>query len=424
MRTSYFNSSQPPGRQRLSAPDGSAPDAQRVDAVDALRGFALLGVLLTNIPLFSGPMSGIFWPAQKWPAWHDRAAEWFIRFAGEGKFYTLFSLLFGLSFAIQMIRAQATGRPFVVMYVRRLLILLAIGLAHLFLLWSGDILTTYALVGFLLLLFRNARPRMLLSAAAATLVGMLVLVAAGILLIETTPALHAAVQEHPADVLREMAQEAAAYQDGSYLTALRQRIADLDALAALTVFVAPIAFAMFLLGLFAGRTGMFRGRPADRAPLKRVLVFGLAIGIPGNLLYAALYAAGRDYVGWGAATMLMVQVASAPALALAYAAAVLLAWNTRCGRAALAPLTPVGRMALTSYLLQSLVCTTLFYGYGLGWYGEVGPAAGVGLTLLIYAGQVLLSSWWMSRHAYGPVEWLWRWGTHLRRPPWRNARTT
>jgi uncharacterized protein len=130
---------------------------ERIQLIDILRGFALLGILLVNMHLFSHPVYAILLAPVTAPPLLDRIAEWFIRFAAEGKFYSLFSLLFGLGLTIQMSRAQARGSRFVPTYVRRLFFLLLIGMVHAFLIWTGDILILYALLGVLLILFRNAR---------------------------------------------------------------------------------------------------------------------------------------------------------------------------------------------------------------------------------------------------------------------------
>lgn len=132
--------------------------AERIQIVDILRGFALFGILFVNMPAFSQPFQALLFPMSPAALWYDHAARWLIHFLGEGKFYTLFSLLFGLGFTLQMERIESRGGRFVLFYLRRLLVLLGIGIVHAFLIWAGDILILYALLGLLLLLFRSARP--------------------------------------------------------------------------------------------------------------------------------------------------------------------------------------------------------------------------------------------------------------------------
>ena len=151
---------------------------ERIQIVDILRGFALFGILLVNMALFSRPFQSILFPADPSMPWYDRAAEWLIHTLAEGKFYAMFSLLFGLGMVLLMERIQARGGRFVPLYVRRLLALLLIGLVHAFLIWPGDILILYALVGFPLILFRKARPRTLLIWAVILIAIPLLLTAA------------------------------------------------------------------------------------------------------------------------------------------------------------------------------------------------------------------------------------------------------
>ena len=135
---------------------------ERIQIVDILRGFALFGILFVNMTIFSRPIQVILFPVDPAMPWFDRAAEWLIHFLGEGKFYALFSMLFGLGLTLLMERVEGRGGRFVPLYLRRLLVLLGFGLVHAFLVWMGDILILYALIGFLLILFRKAKPRTLL----------------------------------------------------------------------------------------------------------------------------------------------------------------------------------------------------------------------------------------------------------------------
>jgi uncharacterized protein len=415
----------PAGGENLSPLEAG----ERLEAVDALRGVALFGVLLTNMPLYSGPMSGLLAPGERWTAWYDRAVEFLVRSAAEGKFYTLFSLLFGFGFSIQLLRAERRGVSIVPLYARRLMVLFLIGAAHLLFIWNGDILTTYAVVGFALLAFRNAQPKTLLRAAVAFLLAPAAVTLIGIAAIEGARAVWPAVNTemaaeidaHEADVAGELSRETAAYRSPSYHNAFWQRIEDLDALGWITAFVAPLALGMFLLGLWTGRKGVAEEPHVHRRLLMRTLLLGLLIGVPGNWLYAALYSTSRDYVGWASAGLLLMQSIAAPALALAYAAAVLLLWQTARGAKVLRCFVPVGRTALTNYLLQSVIATTLFYGYGFAWFGRTGPAAQCAIAAAIFSVQLVVSRLWMSQFRYGPVEWLWRWATYGVRPPFRRV---
>lgn len=401
---------------------GPTPPAERLQVVDVLRGVAVFGILLVNMELFSTPIYLVGQAARLWPGWTDRAADWLIRVAAEGKFYTMFSFLFGLGLAVQMERTRARGARFVPLYARRLLMLGVIGAAHAVLLWIGDILLTYAVLGFVLLLFRHRRPRVVLAAAGACLL-LAVVINAG-------PAAVAFLDERVAgtppddpgqtDVaLERLAQQATqAYTQGSFTDIVRQRLRDLRFLYPYEIFLVFSVFAMFLLGLYAGRRGVFHDVPAHRGLIRRALWWGGGIGLAGNLAFAltaTCQGALADLVGAVGFEI------GAPALSIAYMSGVTLLTQGAEWRRRLAPLAAVGRTALSNYLLQSLICTTIFYGYGLGWFGRVGPAAGAALAVAIYAVQVPLSVWWVRRFQFGPVEWLWRSLTYLQVPPMRQA---
>jgi uncharacterized protein len=201
---------------------------------------------------------------------------------------------------------------------------------------------------------------------------------------------------------------------------MAQRVQDNLFYYSVAIFFLPSVFAMFLLGVYAGRKGIFQGIPGHLPFFRRVFGWGLAVGLTGNLVYATLSEVGNRFVP--SPVSLLAQVGhtyGAPALAVAYGAGLTLLMQRPGWSARLAPLASVGRMALSNYLLQTLVCTTIFYSYGLGLFGSVGPAAGILLTVVIYLAQIPLSVWWLSRFRFGPVEWIWRTLTFGRRQPMR-----
>lgn len=353
--------------------------------------------------------------------WADRLAGAFIRFAAEGKFYPLFSFLFGFGLAIQMARAEARGAPFVCLYTRRLLVLLAIGMAHALLLWYGDILVSYAILGFPLLALRHRRPRTLLVWTAAcwllpaALDVALLAAMRGSLTAEARAMLERAAAAGTAEDPASIARSIETYALGSFAQIFWQRVADLKALYLGSVFSIPTVFAMFVLGLWAGRRRIFDDLSASGPLLARVLAWGLLIGGAGNLVYVLAH----DLPGGGLAADLAgggVHALTAPVLTCGYIAAIARLMTAPAWRGWLRPLEAVGRMALTNYLAQSLICTTMFYSYGLGLYGRIGLAQGVALALVIYGVQVAWSTWWMRRFRFGPVEWVWRALTYGRRP--------
>ncbi len=402
---------------------GPTPLAERLEVVDILRGVAIFGILLVNMELFSTPIYQTGIASRLWPGWADRTVDWLIRFLAEGKFYTMFSFLFGFGLAMLMERARARGAPFVPLYVRRLLVLLLIGAAHALLLWIGDILVTYAVLGFILLLFRHRTPKTLVIAAGLCLALAIVINAAPAALDlygeRTAGAANRAEPAASDATLEWLAQQATrAYTQGSFAEIVQQRIRDLRFLYAFEILVVFGVLTMFLLGLYAGRRGVFRDVAAHRSLLLGALWWGGGIGLAGSLAFALTATRESPLADLVGAIGFEI---GAPALSIAYMSGLTLLAQQGVWRARLAPLAAVGRTALSNYLLQSLICTTIFYGYGLGLFGKVGPAAGAVLAVGIYVLQVPLSLWWLRRFRFGPIEWVWRSLTYLRVQPMRTA---
>lgn len=396
----------------LAAPD---PDRGRIADVDGLRGFALLGILVVNLTFFSSAFAIYEIADPAFDSWFDELGRWIVAVLFTSKFYVLFSFLFGYSFTLQLTAAERRGAPFRPRFLRRLLGLFVIGAAHAVLLWQGDILTTYAVLGLVLLVIHRISPRRAVVAA-----GVIVLASATLFLVAgldelargTTPDLAARVQG---------ATDATAHWRGPFGDVLAQRISEMPATFDLIlVLQAPTALAMFLLGLAAGRRRLLADVEALRPQLARAARILLPLGIAGGVLYAwlTLGHAGTPRATFGA----VADVLGAPLLAGGYVAALLLLFGTRRGARIRDALAPAGRMALSNYVLQSLICAFLFTGYGLGLVGRVSPVATLGVAGAIYAGQLVVSAWWMGRHRYGPLEWLLRWFTNGERPPWRAQR--
>lgn len=382
---------------------GFAPTApqDRIVLLDALRGFAIFGILLFNMSYFSAPlylqMAGMKWGS----GIGDRATELLIRFFIQGKFYSLFSFLFGLGFAVQMLRATAKGVKFGSLYRRRLLALLLIGLVHAYLIWMGDILTIYALLGFLLLLFRSRKPKTLLVWAVLLLL-VPVLLAAGMVVSGQSfgsPEDFAILVENSID----------AYSTGSFSEIMAQRAGDAAFVTMGGLFNSPGIFSMFLLGAYFGRQQLFQDTASRLSFFRRIWLWGLGLGLVGNLIFTISmeYADPTTPSLWMLVGMLGYTV-GAPGLCFFYISSFVMLWQNPTWQRRLFPLAAVGRTALSNYLFQSVVCTMIFYSYGLGFYGQVGPALGVGLAVVIFAVQIPLSRWWLGRFKFGPAEWVWR----------------
>ncbi len=380
----------------MSKPTAARPTEERIAALDTLRGFAIFGILVVNILLFGTPYDvsdGV------WTQPLDLAAVGFMLAFAEGKFYPVFSFLFGLGFMLQMDSAVRRGTDFVPFFIRRMLILFGFGLMHALLLSHFDILAVYALLGLVLLALRNAPNPVLLGLALFSLA-----LPFGVRLLGGI--------DHTALGFTGYsdAERLAIYQQGSFASIVVARLTDLAEyyLSVVEVSAGKI-FAMFLLGAWVGRQGYLQYPAQHRRRLLVVLGGGAIIGISGGLIYAV-----TTLIGWEADSRLfslglrIYLAASDLALAGFYIVGVTLLCQHAAWQQRLAPLADVGRMALTNYIGQSVLATTLFYGYGLGLFGRFGPAVLLVLAVVIFALQVGFSRWWLQHFRMGPLEWLWR----------------
>jgi len=400
--------------------------ARRIEAVDMVRGFALFGVLLVNMYNF-----GASWPI--WTGQADRIAHGAMRFLFETKSWRLFSFLFGLGFSLQLINARRRGQPFLVRHLRRLVALFAIGAAHA-LFYDGDILMIYAELGLLLTLFIWVPPRVLPALA----LGLLLLFPVGNLLHSMAVPPDAVASSGPSETGAEWYErrradlEAHPYAVGSMVDVFRFNSAAIRR-SPLDDPLSPESnlaiFAMFLLGLYVGARGIAYDLAGHRTLVRSACRWGLGLGLLGMVTERVL-ALTRGYEVYGARGLDplaefvgdMAFTFGSTALALGYAATIVLLAQSSRGRSWVLPLAPVGRLALTVYLTQSLVFTTLFYGYGFGLAGaEAGPVDVTGMAILIFSLQVLAAGWWVRLYQFGPVEWIWRAVTYLRLPSMRAA---
>ena len=358
----------------LKMPSTPVNPSERIDAIDVLRGLALFGVLAINVVTeFRVSIFEQFLPGASTPSPLDRAVEMFLMMFIELKAFALFSFLFGLGLAIQFERLAGDARR-TTLLVRRLTVLLIIGLAHLFLIWNGDILTEYALAGFIVLPFLSG-PRWLLTLSALAFL-----------------ALYLAMQAFPpaglfpsrAAIWRDVMDANRIYATGGLLDVLAFRLREIPLIASLHAFVFLRTIGLFLVGALAWRSGILQN-------VRGLLVIApLCIGFGAALIYI-----GREPLG----TIL---------LALGYGAAILGIASFEHGKRLLGWAAPLGRMAFTNYVAQSLIFGWIFYGYGLGLFGRLGITQALAIGIAVYAGQVLFSAWWLRHYRYGPIEWLWR----------------
>ncbi|MGG1661076.1 DUF418 domain-containing protein [Brevibacillus sp. NRS-1366] len=385
-------------------------DAERIHQLDAIRGFALFGIFLVNMPTFLHPM--LFLPVDGLPYNHSILDEWirilFHMFV-QTKFYTIFSFLFGAGFHLFMSRAEKKNLPVKPMYLRRITVLFLMGMVHLIFLWYGDILHTYALSGIMLLLFYK-REEQTIRKWAWSLLLVLQLLYGLVLFIPSDPS----TIDSSSQAIASKAVEV--YTQGSWMEWLQFRIAYELPIVGANEFLAVFSvFPLFLFGFSAAKRGVFVSGDTNRPAIKRVwwstLLLSLVFVTMIPLVQTGLvqFPAPKDvamlvFVGWSGLT-----------LCAFYICSFLLLYNNQRWRNWLQHLEPVGRMALTNYLAQTVITVVIVWVLGL--YGALHLSSGLFLCLLIFPLQIVASRWWLTRYQFGPVEWFWRCMTYARYIP-------
>lgn len=406
----------------LAAVPGPIALRDRIQIIDVLRGFALLGVVLQNI--VDGAWSKV---PHTLPL--DRFSDAAMELFASGKFMSVFTFLFGLGFSIQMERASRTGVPFTTHYLWRMALLALIGIAHNLLIWGRqDILLKYAIFGALLLLFRHAAPRTLLLAVLLCYLahpfrdsianGLRGVTGPGDRPLVTREE-RTACSKDPA-CWEEMNRLRAAYATEHYAEIVRRRVAAFGTWHASIYNVAGnyivrelSSFALFLLGLYAGRVGFLDGADNKRPLYWRVFWLSLAIAVSGQSALSFLpEGVWRTYT----------DAIATPALSAFYVSAICLLPVGDVRRALFTPFSWVGRLCLTNYIGASFLVATIYLGYGFGLYRQIGLTAAIALQFVLFAVQVGLSGLWLRRFQIGPVEWLWRSATWRRWQPIRVER--
>jgi uncharacterized protein len=422
---------------------------ERYLTLDVLRGLAVFGILLANILAYGYPGwegTGV-WTNIESPL--DTAVIFGISIVVSGKFYTIFSILFGMGLALQNARAKSRGTPFVGTYSRRLLFLVLFGVVHGVFLFSADILAFYAIVGFAALLFRNSSSKRLVTIAVALFaVSMVVLVLsisvkpdllnrsepdwemlaeARRVELETTAGdesfrAEEIKRDRKLRLYRFMAENLRVYRSGTWLEMVLHR-AVIFFLVGMPLRLGLVfwrCLPLFLMGIFFFRKGLFLDNEQNRMTYKRMLGWGLGLGLLLQLIAGAVQMGGGT--GFTTHMLLMAGVIFGPlGIALAYCGGVALLCLRENWHRRLSPLAAVGRMALTNYVGHSVLCGFVFTGFGLGLYGQLSPTETFLIALLVFATQLVISPIWLRRFRFGPLEYLWRRLTYRRIQPMKKS---
>ncbi|WP_433716259.1 DUF418 domain-containing protein [Nocardia sp. CA-084685] len=385
----------------------AASASRRIAEVDILRGFALFGILIVNVAVatllwsFGGSADD---PRPGFDGPFDHFVNAVVEALFSGRFYLLFAFLFGYSFTLQIAAAQRAGVSANPRLLRRCAALMVIGLAHVFLLWIGDILTLYAFLCLFLILLRWLRPRV------AIVAGVVLYLAWSIWAFLPGSGGIAAV----AELLDVLALHAG--YTGSFGETFTMQVSEAPLWIILIWITQGVpALGMFLIGLAAGKRKVFTDVEMLRRWSARVFLGGLAVGLP---VSAVTFSAGMGWLEppsyWNG-----IQEVVNPLMTFAYiAGVVMLARSARTVRY-IALLAPAGRMAASNYIIQSVILMVIYTGYGFALADDVPPAGVIGIALLTYGAQLAFSHWWLRGHEYGPVEWVLRSATYLSVPAWR-----
>jgi uncharacterized protein len=423
---------------------GPITAAERLLSLDALRGVAVMGILVMNVYAFAMPLAAYYNPLIMGGTDALNMGTWFFtHLFFDQKFMSIFSMLYGAGVVMMMNRAAERGASFTPVFYRRSAWLMVIGLLHGYFIWFGDILFHYALMGMVVFLFRKASPRKLITIACLLLPVTLLInygssfyleeLQADVAAIEEAQSQGATLDEDEREKLEEwrdvrpifaptgedIAAEVTAYK-GSYVDVLAHRapfVAFMQVSGTL-VFVVWRVGGLMLLGMALMKLGVLSGERNTRF-YKRMTLFGYGVGLPLAVLsavtlegqqfdplYVARYGGIPNYFG-------------SILVAFGHIGAVMLVVKSGAFEAAVERFAAVGRTALSNYLAHSVVMTSLFYGYGMGLYGEVPRFAQQGFVVALIGLQLLLSPWWLKHFRFGPAEWLWRSLTYGQRQPMR-----
>jgi uncharacterized protein len=398
-------------------PNIPVPAMDRIQFLDILRGIAILFILIANIRHLSGEL---YIPEIEKAAMKTASLDYILEILAfifvDGKFYSVFSILFGIGFAVQYQRMNKNDKVFVPFFRRRMIGLLILGSAHLFLIWLGDILTLYALLGFTLVWFRHFSDKRLV-------------IWAGLLLLMPVVhwlAMHLTDTFYPRYFSRLHNQLVAPYvidmsgenSNPGFSIAGYLALSDAKQLLKVNLFMPLLrlggilmegrvfkVLALFLLGIYAGRQILENNILSKTSRLKEIILWGLGIGVPMNLLRTWVEFGNQEGAFWQFSKYMLNALALTP-MAVAYCAIIALIVTRR--QRWQGWFAHVGRTALSNYLFQSLICIFIFYGVGLGYAGTMGYSGILLVALVLFTWQIIFSTFWLRYFRFGPVEWTWR----------------
>ena len=406
--------------------------SNRIIYLDILRGLSILFIFIANSYSFAG--------------WYAMPEELFTQFSGshintvikkltvvlvDGKWYSIFSILFGIGFIMQYENAKKLGKSFPLFFSKRMLGLLFFGLIHLFFFWLGDILTLYALLGLVLIFFRDLSNKKLLIIAGILLflpvVHLLLMIGFdNFYPLRFFEPLARYLNNHNFPIAMNIKEVDWLAFDQNFLKVNNWKQffttnLGLPILRYLEILMEGRIFkvlACFLIGIWAGRKILHEGLLENKSLLRKIVLYGFLIGLPMNIVLAIAKTQTGDT--WTIINFISYACGVVP-LACAYAAGVALLWQKK--HKILLLLAPVGQMAMSNYIFQTFISVIIFYGVGFGFAFEMTLWAVIIVVLSIFSIQVILSTQWLKHFRFGPLEWIWRMMTYQKYIPNKKSET-
>ncbi|NDI34274.1 DUF418 domain-containing protein [Chengkuizengella sediminis] len=386
---------------------------ERVVILDILRGFAILGILISNMPYFQSPqiyndlLVDKIW-IHAWDPYIDKLYVALIK----GKFYTMFSFLFGLGFILFIQRAERSINKPRILFARRMLVLLGIGIIHAIFIWWGDILVIYALIGFILLFFYKSSPKVLLTWAIGlvTVYNVLNYLLVSLMVPKENAVDTGSITHASNGILENMKSSLNHYGEGTLTEIILQNINDwLYIFPSSMISALFLILPMFLLGAYFGKRSIFVRMNEHLYLFKKIWIWSLIFGFTLQMvkLWASNYLTANPesiYTFW---YFVGVTIGD-PLVCFFYLTSIVLLFQKQVFKNLFTHISRVGRMALSHYLFQSVICSFIFYNIGLGLYGDIGFGLGLLIALIIYSVQLWFSLIWFKKYQYGPLEWIWR----------------
>ncbi len=395
---------------------GTSGTSNRIESIDALRGFALAGIVIVHmVEQYTASMIPEEWQAAKQAGLIDQIIDGSISILLRDKFFALFSLLFGLSFFIQMDNAKKRGVRFEGRFVWRLVTLFIIGVFH-HMFYSGDILTIYAVIGLLIIPFFQLDDRFILGVALIFILGFARLVVYGLFGIEDIFPLSENAIKAYWEIL----------QTGTLLEVFH--INGTERMIAKASFQlgfigrGGLTLGYFLLGLWIGKSRIIENLESERKKLKKYLVWslsGMGVFLIITPVLFVIHGQNENLDSWFAMFGLTAADQFNIFFTFVIALSFILLFHKPGWNKYLNSLAPFGRMALTNYFLQSVIGTFILFGWGLGYVGRVSNSTMFLLAIVVILLQVVISTWWLKKFKFGPLEWLWRSAIYLKWQPLR-----